>query len=218
MPKFAANLSMLFTEVPFLDRFERAAKAGFQAVEFLFPYAHPAADIKARLDAHGLKLVLHNLPAGDWDAGERGIACLPDRIDEFRDGVTQAIEYARRVSEQWGVPYRVLDASAVRASEPAVVGAVAGAIHWTGPWSVSDPGRLVKAYAELFVRRGGSIMTGDANSLTRVGRAWRVTTAAGEADVTHSVAETVSVLADPSPPPRIALPEQLVLGRDRYGR
>jgi hydroxypyruvate isomerase len=94
MPKFAANLSMLFTEVPFLDRFERAAKAGFQAVEFLFPYAHPAADIKARLDAHGLKLVLHNLPAGDWDAGERGIACLPDRIDEFRDGVTQAIEYA----------------------------------------------------------------------------------------------------------------------------
>jgi hydroxypyruvate isomerase len=95
MPKFAANLSMLFTEQPFLDRFERAAKAGFNAVEFLFPYAFPAEEIKARLEANGLKLVLHNLPAGDWDAGERGIACLPDRIDEFRDGVGRAIVYAK---------------------------------------------------------------------------------------------------------------------------
>jgi len=95
MPKFAANLTMLFTEVPFLDRFERAAKAGFEAVEFLFPYAFPAADIKARLDANGLKLVLHNLPAGDWDAGERGIGCHPDRVAEFRDGVGKAIEYAK---------------------------------------------------------------------------------------------------------------------------
>ncbi|HEY2978197.1 MAG TPA: TIM barrel protein, partial [Burkholderiaceae bacterium] len=86
MPKFAANLTMLFTEHPFLDRFEAAAKAGFSAVEFLFPYAFPATEIKARLTAHDLKLVLHNLPAGDWDAGERGIACLPDRVDEFRDG------------------------------------------------------------------------------------------------------------------------------------
>jgi len=94
MPKFAANLTMLFTEVPFLDRFERAAKAGFQAVEFLFPYAHPAQEIKARLDAHQLQLVLHNLPAGDWDAGERGIACLPDRVDEFQEGVAKAIAYA----------------------------------------------------------------------------------------------------------------------------
>ncbi|MEO8124933.1 MAG: hydroxypyruvate isomerase [Burkholderiales bacterium] len=93
MPKFAANLMMLFTEVPFLDRFERAAKAGFDAVEFLFPYAFPAAEIKSRLDANGLKLVLHNLPAGDWDAGERGIACLPDRVEEFRLGVAKAIEY-----------------------------------------------------------------------------------------------------------------------------
>ena len=95
MPRFAANLTMLFNEAPFLDRFERAAKAGFDAVEFLFPYAHPAAEIKSRLDANGLKLVLHNLPAGDWDAGERGIACLPDRVDEFRDGVAKAIDYAK---------------------------------------------------------------------------------------------------------------------------
>jgi hydroxypyruvate isomerase len=94
MPRFAANLTMLFNEVPFLDRFERAAKAGFEAVEFLFPYAYPAADIRARLADNGLKLVLHNLPAGDWDAGERGIACLPERRDEFRRGVGRALEYA----------------------------------------------------------------------------------------------------------------------------
>lgn len=95
MPKFAANLTMLFTELPFLDRFEAAAAAGFKAVEFLFPYAWPADDIKQQLDAHGLKLVLHNLPAGNWDAGERGIACHPGRVDEFRAGVATAITYAR---------------------------------------------------------------------------------------------------------------------------
>ena len=95
MPRFAANLSMLFTEVPFLDRFERAAAAGFEAVEFLFPYAWPAARIRERLQRHRLRLVLHNLPAGNWEAGERGIACLPDRIAEFRDGVGRAIEYAK---------------------------------------------------------------------------------------------------------------------------
>jgi hydroxypyruvate isomerase len=100
MPKFAANLTMLFTEVAFLDRFERAAKAGFTAVEFLFPYAFATADIQARLKDNGLKLVLHNLPAGDWDAGERGIACLPDRVDEFREGVARAIE----VGTALGVP------------------------------------------------------------------------------------------------------------------
>jgi hydroxypyruvate isomerase len=100
MPKFAANLTMLFNEVPFLDRFERAAKAGFDAVEFLFPYAYPAGDIQARLKDNGLKLVLHNLPAGDWDAGERGVACLPDRVDEFREGVARAIAYAAAL----GVP------------------------------------------------------------------------------------------------------------------
>ena len=100
MPKFAANLTMLFNEHPFLDRFEAAAKAGFDAVEFLFPYAFPTAEIKARLEGNGLKLVLHNLPAGDWDAGERGIACLPDRVDEFRAGVARAIE----VGTALGVP------------------------------------------------------------------------------------------------------------------
>jgi hydroxypyruvate isomerase len=100
MPRFAANLSMLFTEVPFLDRFERAAKAGFEAVEFLFPYEWEPAEIRRRLDDHGLKLVLHNLPAGDWAAGERGIGCLPDRVAEFRAGVDRAIGYAQAL----GVP------------------------------------------------------------------------------------------------------------------
>ena len=94
MPRFAANLTMLFTEVPFLERFESAARAGFEAVEFLFPYAWQASDIRRRLDAHGLRLVLHNLPAGDWEAGERGIACLPDRVEEFRAGVSRAIAMA----------------------------------------------------------------------------------------------------------------------------
>jgi hydroxypyruvate isomerase len=94
MPKFAANLTMLFNEVPFMERFDKAAAANFKAVEFLFPYAFPAADIKAKLDQNKLTLVLHNLPAGNWEAGERGIACLPDRIEEFRKGVANAVEYA----------------------------------------------------------------------------------------------------------------------------
>ncbi|TFH86053.1 hydroxypyruvate isomerase [Billgrantia azerbaijanica] len=95
MPKFAANLSMLFTEVDFLDRFEAAAKAGFKGVEYLFPYDFEATEIKRRLDDFGLTQVLFNLPAGDWSAGERGIACHPDRVEEFRAGVDRAIEYAK---------------------------------------------------------------------------------------------------------------------------
>lgn len=95
MPRFAANLTMLYNEVPFLERFEKAARAGFGSVEFLFPYAWPAEVVAAKLQSNRLKLVLHNLPAGDWDAGERGIACLPDRVDEFREGVAKAIAYAK---------------------------------------------------------------------------------------------------------------------------
>ena len=95
MPQFAANLTMLFNEVPFMERFEKAAKSRFQAVEFLFPYAFSAEDIKQKLEQNKLKLVLHNLPAGDWDAGERGIACLPDRVAEFQEGVAKAIKYAK---------------------------------------------------------------------------------------------------------------------------
>src|SRR5690242_10016162 len=95
MPRFAANLTMLFTELPFLERFEAAAAAGFKGVEYLFPYAVEAGALAEQLDRHRLVQVLHNLPAGDWAGGERGIACLPGREAEFRDGVDRAIEYAR---------------------------------------------------------------------------------------------------------------------------
>jgi hydroxypyruvate isomerase len=95
VPKFSANLTMLFNEVDFLDRFEKAAKAGFKAVEYLFPYAWKKEQLVERLGAYGLIQVLHNLPAGDWNKGERGIACLPGRETEFQDGVGQAIEYAK---------------------------------------------------------------------------------------------------------------------------
>src|SRR3954466_2367122 len=94
MTKLAANLTMLFGEADFLDRFAAAAGAGFRGVEFLFPYAYDAEVLKGRLRDHGLVQVLHNLPAGNWAAGERGIACLPDRVDEFKAGVAQAIKYA----------------------------------------------------------------------------------------------------------------------------
>ncbi|MDQ2858510.1 MAG: hydroxypyruvate isomerase [Candidatus Eremiobacteraeota bacterium] len=94
MPKFDANLTMLFSEVDFLDRFAAAAKAGFTGVEYLSPYAHPAAEVAGALRAAGLEQVLFNLPSGDWAAGERGIACLPDRVNDFREGVGKALEYA----------------------------------------------------------------------------------------------------------------------------
>lgn len=95
MPKFAANLSMLYNEHAFLDRFKAAAHAGFRGVEFLFPYAFDADQIADRLNMYHLDLVLHNLPPGNWDAGERGIACHPDRVGEFQDGAGEAIKYAK---------------------------------------------------------------------------------------------------------------------------
>ncbi len=95
MPKFAANLSMMFNEVDFLDRFKLASEAGFRGVEYLFPYAYPKEQLGELLGRHGLKQVLHNLPAGDWAKGERGIAVLPERVGEFQEGVGQAIDYAK---------------------------------------------------------------------------------------------------------------------------
>ncbi|MBN9603559.1 MAG: hydroxypyruvate isomerase [Afipia felis] len=95
MPRFAANLTMLFNEVPFMERFAAAAKAGFKGVEYLFPYDFPAEELAKQLSTHGLTQVLHNLPAGDWGKGERGIAIFPDRVDEFKAGVTKAISYAK---------------------------------------------------------------------------------------------------------------------------
>lgn len=95
MPRFCANLSMMFTELPFLDRFQAAAAAGFRGVEYLFPYDHEPGEIAALLERHGLTQVLFNMPPGDWAAGERGLAALPARTAEFRDGVAKAARYAK---------------------------------------------------------------------------------------------------------------------------
>src|SRR6202790_4290727 len=109
MPRFAANLGFLFPDLPFLGRFEAAARAGFTGVEFASPYEYPAAELRARLNATGLTQVLINSPAGNRAAGERGFACLPGRERTFRDGVEQALDYAvalgcRRVHVMAGVP------------------------------------------------------------------------------------------------------------------
>jgi len=95
MPRFAANLSMMYNEHAFLDRFAAAARDGFKAIEFLFPYEFRAGELKARLDAHALTQALFNAPPGDWSGGERGLASLPGREDEFRRSVDTAFEYAR---------------------------------------------------------------------------------------------------------------------------
>jgi hydroxypyruvate isomerase len=95
MPRFAANLHYLFTEVPFLDRFEAAARCGFQAVEFQVPYDYPGAELRARLDGHGLQMVLFDAPMGDWNRGDRGLAALPGREGEFRASLARVIEYAQ---------------------------------------------------------------------------------------------------------------------------
>jgi len=94
MPKFAANLTMLYNELEFMDRFAAAADSGFKGIEYLFPYAYPKSQLAETLGEHGLTQILHNLPAGDWAKGERGIACHPNRVGEFQDGVGRAIEYA----------------------------------------------------------------------------------------------------------------------------
>ena len=95
MPKFSANLSMLFLEHDFLERFPAAAKAGFAGVEYVGPYAYPKEQVAEILQKNNLKQVLFNLPAGNWEAGERGIGCLPDRVGEFQDSVGTAIDYAK---------------------------------------------------------------------------------------------------------------------------
>ena len=121
MPRLAANLTILYNEVEFLDRFAAAAASGFKGVEYLFPYAYPTAQLAERLEHHGLEQVLHNLPAGDWAAGERGIACLPDRVGEFQDSVGRAIEYATalrcpQVNCLAGIAPRDADTGKVRAT------------------------------------------------------------------------------------------------------
>jgi hydroxypyruvate isomerase len=119
MLRFAANLSFMYQELPFLERFAAAAADGFAGVEYLFPYDHPAEDIAARLRANGLEQVLFNLPPGDWATGERGIACLPGRHIEFAAGVERALRYAQvlgneRVHVMAGIPTSGMGRAACR--------------------------------------------------------------------------------------------------------
>lgn len=121
MPKFAANLTMMFNEVDFLERFEAAAKSGFKGVEYLFPYSYPKEQLAEKLAKHGLVQILHNLPAGDWGGGERGIACLPDRVNEFQDGVGKAIDYAKslgckQINCLAGITPKGVDAAKIRST------------------------------------------------------------------------------------------------------
>src|SRR6201982_2175842 len=125
MPLFAANLSMMFTDVPFLDRCEAAAKAGFTAVEFLFPYDHPAKEVGARLHGNGLTQALFNLPPGDWAAGEKGFAALPARFEDLKQSLVTALPYAqatgvKRVHLMAGIAERS-DARAVEQFRKSVV-------------------------------------------------------------------------------------------------
>ncbi|CAH0343125.1 2-oxo-tetronate isomerase [Rhizobium sp. CECT 9324] len=122
MPKFAANLSMMFNEVPFLDRFAAAADCGFTAVEYLFPYDHPAEVVAERLRAAGLAQALFNMPAGDWDAGERGMAALPGREADFAEALDTAIAYAKVI----GTPLLHMMAGLAPATDPEAIKAYRG--------------------------------------------------------------------------------------------
>lgn len=126
MPRFAANLSMMFNEHPFLDRFDVAAKAGFTAVEFLFPYEHKPEDVALRLKRNGLKQVLFNLPPGDWNAGEKGFAARPEKFDELRQSLHTALPYA----EATGVRRLHMMAGIADRNDPAAVDAFKRSVEW----------------------------------------------------------------------------------------
>ena len=144
MPKFAANISFLFTEVDFLQRFEAARKAGFGAVEFHFPYPYEHAALAAAVKEAGVEVVLFNLPPGNWEKGERGIACHPDRTAEFRDGVAKAIAYARtlkcpRVNCLAGLAPKDADPERLRATFVANLRYAAAAFAKEGVTLVMEP-------------------------------------------------------------------------------
>ena len=144
MPKLAANLTMMFNEVDFLDRFDAAAKSGFRAVEFGLPYDHEKDAIADRLQSNGLVVALHNLPAGDWDAGERGMATDPSRVGEFQDGVGLAIEYARalgcgKINCLSGIPPEGVGADDLRATLVSNLGFAASALEEAGIRLLVEP-------------------------------------------------------------------------------
>ena len=126
MPRFAANLTMMFTEVPFLDRFDAAARAGFTAVEFLFPYDHPAEEVGKRLKAAGLTQALFNLPPGNWEAGEKGFAALPDRFADLQQSLMTALPYAQAT----GVKRVHLMAGIADRRDPKAVAAFRKSLVW----------------------------------------------------------------------------------------
>jgi 2-dehydrotetronate isomerase len=127
MPRFAANLSMMFNEVAFLDRFDAAASAGFTAVEFLFPYDHPPESVGERLRRNGLTQALFNLPPGDWDAGEKGFAALPDRFADLQQSLHTALPYVQAT----GVKRVHLMAGIASRSDPKAVAAFRKSVAWT---------------------------------------------------------------------------------------
>jgi len=127
MPRFAANLSMMFNEVPFLDRFEAAAKAGFTAVEFLFPYEHSPDDVSEKLHSNGLTQALFNLFPGDWNKGERGFAALPDRFADVQASVAQALPYAKAT----GVKRLHLMAGIADRGDPKAIESFRRGVAWT---------------------------------------------------------------------------------------
>ncbi|QRM53209.1 2-oxo-tetronate isomerase [Sinorhizobium sp. BG8] len=126
MPRFAANLSMMFNEVGFLDRFEAAARAGFEAVEYLFPYDYSAETVAERLASAGLRQVLFNMPPGDWAKGERGLACLAVRRSDFRQSVNTAVAYAQVIR----TPLLHMMAGLGRTDDPAAVAAYVDAVRF----------------------------------------------------------------------------------------
>ena len=135
MPRFAANLSMMFNEHPFLDRFDAAAQAGFTAVEFLFPYEHAPEEIALRLQRNDLKQVLFNLPPGDWNAGEKGFAARPDKFDDLRQSLHTALPYA----EATGVRRLHMMAGLADRHDPRAVEAFKRSIEWAAGF-VGDHG------------------------------------------------------------------------------
>ena len=143
MPRFAANLTMMFNEWTFLDRFAAAADCGFTAVEFLFPYEHPPEAVAARLHRHGLSLALFNLPAGDWAAGERGFAAIPARRAQGRAGLAQAMPYIAAT----GAGQVHLLAGIADADDPAAQAAYADVVAETAA-ALAPAGRAAAAGAD----------------------------------------------------------------------
>jgi hydroxypyruvate isomerase len=131
MPRFAANLSMMFNEVPFLDRFDAAAKAGFTAVEYLFPYDYPAKDIGERLRKNGLTQALFNLPPGDWAAGEKGFAALPHRFEDLQRSLHQALPYVQAT----GVRRVHLMAGIAERNDPLAIAAFRKSVKWAAEFA-----------------------------------------------------------------------------------